>query len=198
MSDMRYITIGCSAGSGPLIENIISHLPKTLIHPIIVVRHISQQNENTTLAELLAIKYDRDIREPLDKEYLKKGVIYFAPAGYHLHVEKEGFFSLSLEDKVNYSRPSIDVFFDSIAHAFGSNVVGIILSGANSDGANGISTIKHYGGCTIAQDPEKAEFPTMPLAAINNNVIDHIFDINRICQFINNIKGSNTIESKIN
>jgi two-component system chemotaxis response regulator CheB len=105
------------------------------------------------------------VKEAEDKEEVAAGTVYFAPANYHLLVEREGFFSFSTEEPVNFSRPSIDVFFESVAIAYGPRAIGVVLTGANADGTAGLRSILEYGGRAIVQDPRTAEFPKMPEAA---------------------------------
>ena len=112
------------------------------------------------------------------------GNIYFAPPGYHLYVESDGYFGLSLDALVNWSRPSIDVLFESAARAYDRNVVGLLLTGANSDGVQGIREIKRLGGVTIAQDPLTALAPMMPKMAIETGCVDHIAKIQDVAALL--------------
>jgi two-component system chemotaxis response regulator CheB len=129
------------------------------------------------------------VRQADEKESIKGGVIYFAPPDYHLLIEKDGTFSLTHDLPVNYSRPSIDVLFETAADVFKTRLLGIILTGANHDGAEGIRAISRYGGTTIAQDPETAEYPEMPKAAIKTGCIQHIMKLEDISRFLlNSIK----------
>jgi len=118
---------------------------------------------------------------------VESGTIYFAPANYHLLVEPDKTFSLSTEARVNYSRPSIDVLFESAADTYMDRLVGIILTGANSDGTNGAARIKELGGLIIAQDPETAEADAMPMSVVKHVQVDHILALNRIGDFINSL-----------
>jgi len=127
------------------------------------------------------------VKEVEDKMPVESGTIYFAPANYHLLVEPDKTFSLSTEARVNYSRPSIDVLFESAADTNMDRLVGIILTGANSDGTNGAARIKELGGLIIAQDPETAEADAMPMSVIKHVLVDHILALNRIGDFINSL-----------
>jgi two-component system chemotaxis response regulator CheB len=118
-----------------------------------------------------------------DKQWLKPGTIYLAPANYHLLVER-GELSLSVDEAVSYSRPSVDVMFESAADAYGAAVVGVVLTGANADGAKGAARIKKRGGFVIAQDPATAESPAMPQAAIDETRVDRILPLERIGPFL--------------
>jgi two-component system chemotaxis response regulator CheB len=189
--------IGCSAGSSNVLESIVINLPQDFSIPIIIVRHISPERQSLSYAELLSQKFDKKVEEPMDKSKIEKGTIYVAPPGYHLLVEKEGYFSLSLEDKVLYCRPSIDLLFESAAHAFGPNLSGIILSGANSDGSLGLSKIKEFGGVTIAQNPDSALFPLMPKSAIQFGIIDYIMNVDEIFNYLKKINKDVLNENSI-
>lgn len=180
----KYIVVGCSAGSGPLIKSILTSLPKDFVIPIIFVRHVGSNNNNIKYLDILSEDIGINIKEAEDKELLETSTIYMAPAGYHLLMEQMGSFSLTLDEKVNFNRPSIDLFFESIAYVYGSEVVGIILSGANSDGAFGLKKIKESGGMVIVQDPETAEFQSMPISAIKETEVDHICPIKKIISLI--------------
>jgi two-component system chemotaxis response regulator CheB len=124
------------------------------------------------------------IVEPNDKEPIKTGKIYLAPANYHLYVELGNRFSLSTEDAVNHSRPSIDLSFFSASYNYKRKLVGIILSGANKDGALGLKSVKDNGGLTIVQDPNECQVPTMTLASMNATNVDHVFSTNKIINFL--------------
>jgi two-component system chemotaxis response regulator CheB len=118
-----------------------------------------------------------------DKQWIKPGHVYLAPANYHLLVER-GAFSLSVDDAVSYSRPSIDVLFESAADAYGASVAAVVLTGANSDGARGVKAIKKRGGFVVVQDPKTAEAPSMPTAAIAAARVDQILPLERIGPFL--------------
>lgn len=163
------VLIGGSAGSIPLIFNILSALPGRLKIPIIIVLH-RHKNVVSEFAEILkGHAKNICIIEPDDKQPLLPSNIYLAPQNYHLLIEQDFTFSLDYSELVNYSRPSIDVTFESAAHVFRNGVTGILLSGANSDGSEGIRTILEYGGEAWVQEPVTAEYPTMPQRAIELN-----------------------------
>jgi two-component system chemotaxis response regulator CheB len=119
------------------------------------------------------------VREPADKEPIEPGAVYLAPADYHLLVEPDGF-ALSTDGPVQHSRPSIDVLFDTAADTYGDRLIGVILTGANADGAYGLSRIKRRGGTTIVQDPETAEKRAMPDAAIATGAADRVVPLEQI------------------
>ena len=118
-----------------------------------------------------------------DKQWIKPKTVYLAPADYHLLVEK-GEFSLSVDEAVSHSRPSIDVLFESAADAYGPSLIGVILTGANNDGASGVRRIKSRGGLVVAQDPKTAEAPSMPEAAIATGAVDQILPLDQIGPFL--------------
>ncbi len=180
----KCILIGCSAGSGQLISYLLNNISRDFVIPVIILRHIGQYNNRGDYTKILADETGLNIREPEDKELLEPSTIYFAPPGYHLLLNESNSFSLSLDERVNYNRPSVDILFESAVYAFGSEVIGIILSGANCDGAEGIKKIKECGGITIIQDPQTAEYPTMPESAINLTDVDYICSIENINQLI--------------
>ncbi|MEI7983582.1 MAG: chemotaxis protein CheB, partial [Bacteroidota bacterium] len=114
-----------------------------------------------------------------------KGMAYLAPPNYHLLIEPDFSFTLTIDERVNYARPSIDVLFETAAEAFKDQLIGIILTGANNDGSKGLKKISEYGGLTIVQDPETAEVDSMPRAALRETVVDHILTIDEISTLLN-------------
>ncbi len=179
----RIIVIGSSAGGLQALKIIFSLFKNDFSIPIIVVQHISPHSDNyitTYLDKICKIK----VKEANEKEIIEDGTIYFAPPNFHLLLEENFTFSLSTEERVNFARPSIDVLFETAAFAYGNNVVGIILTGANFDGAAGLKTIKKYGGTTIVQDPKTAEVDTMPSSAIRESKVDHILSLEEIAKLL--------------
>jgi two-component system chemotaxis response regulator CheB len=157
------IVIGGSFGGMHALEVILSSFPKSFAIPIAIVLHRHAQSGEILTKQIQ--KYtELTVREPEDKEPIVPGV-FVAPAGYHLLVEP-GWFGLSLDPPEIYARPAIDVLFESAAHAFGQQVLGVILTGASADGARGTACIREYGGMMVAQNPATAESPRMPGAAI--------------------------------
>ncbi len=177
------VIIGASAGGFVALSRILSLLPGDYSIPIIVVQHRSRDYREL-LEEVLQRKSPIRIKQVNEKESLEKGFVYLAPSDYHLLIEEDFTFSLSDDPPVNYSRPSIDVSFESAAEIFREKLIGIILTGANNDGSKGIRKIKNYGGTTIAQDPKEAQFPMMPRSAVNTGMIDFIFSLNEIGSFL--------------
>ena len=179
----KAIVIGGSAGSFQGVVKILSCLPPDFELPIILCLHRLKHVRNG-FVEALSIKSTKPVIEPHDKESIKKGRVYLAPSNYHLSVELGNSFSLSTEEMINNSRPSIDVTLESAAYVFRHRLIGILLSGANSDGAVGMKKIKDRGGLTIIQDPEECMIKTMPTAALNLTEIDYILNTEDITKFI--------------
>lgn len=192
MSDVKLyeaIAIGVSAGGLSALEKILPKLDKYIPMPVFIVQHISPDSDNYLPKHFDARSFVT-VKEGEDKEKATPGTVYFAPPNYHLMVEYERTISLSTEGRVNYSRPSIDVLFDTAADAYGNKLIGVILTGANSDGALGLKKIKKFGGLTIVQSPETAEADAMPKAAIEAVEVDHILPLDEIGDFLNTLAMS--------
>ena len=173
------VVIGASAGGFAALLTILQGLPATYPLPLVAVLHLPDNHESR-LAELFGYRLALQAREARDKESLAPGVLYFAPSGYHLSVENDYSFSLSGEERVSYARPSIDVLFSSAADAYGPALAGILLTGANHDGAAGLAGMQVAGALTIVQDPASAEVPTMPEAALRRMTPDLILPLAEI------------------
>ena len=173
------VVIGASAGGFEALLAILKGLPATYPIPLVAVLHLPDHHESR-LAELFGYRLELQAREARDKEPLAPGVLYFAPPGYHLSIENDYSFSLSGEDRVSYARPSIDVLFASAADAYGPSVAGILLTGANFDGAAGLAGMQVAGGLTVVQDPASAEVRTMPEAALRRMTPDLILPLAEI------------------
>lgn len=159
------VVIGASAGAVQALLKVLPALPATYPIPILVVVHVPSDRDNA-LVGLFADKCLLKVKEAEEKEPALGGTIYFAPSDYHLLVEQDGTLSLSSDEPVHHSRPAIDVLFQSAADAWGEALAGIILTGANHDGAAGLRAIVEAGGAAIVEDPASAEMPAMPLAAL--------------------------------
>jgi two-component system chemotaxis response regulator CheB len=162
---IQAIAIGTSAGGLEALSVILPALPQSFKLPIFVVVHVPP-DRRSLLPELFRAKCRIPVREPEDKEPIADGTVYFAPPDYHLLVEKDNYLSLSSDEPVFYSRPSIDVLFESAADVYGPALMAIILTGANQDGAAGIKGIARSGGTVIVQDPAEAFAAAMPEAAL--------------------------------
>lgn len=190
------ILIGGSAGSVEVLIKLIPLIPADFPHAIVVAIHRKATVEYH-LEDVLNRKSKIKVYEIQDKMQLESGKMYLVPGDYHLLLDKSGELCLDVSEKVNFSRPSIDVTFESFAKAFGNRCIGILLSGANSDGAEGLKKIKEAGGLSIVQSPESAAVATMPMSAINLFFPDLIADTLKICNFINYC-SSKSIERIIN
>lgn len=177
------IVIGTSAGGLAALTRLLSAIPQNYTIPVIVVQHRSKE-ERDLLEIVLQQKCRISIKQADEKEMIKPGFVYIAPPDYHLMVEADRSFSLSIDSIVNYSRPSIDVLFESAAQVYKERLIGIVLTGSNGDGANGIKAIHRHHGLTIAQDPNDAEYPVMPAAGIRTGVIKRILTLGDIQQFL--------------
>jgi two-component system chemotaxis response regulator CheB len=175
--------IGTSAGGfhalSTLLENISSDYPI----PVVVVQHRAKDSRHL-FEQVLQQRCKIEIKQADEKETIKAGIVYIAPPDYHLLIEMDSTFSLSSDSPVQFSRPSIDVCFQSAAQVYKDKLVGIILTGANNDGAAGITTIRRMGGLTIAQDPAEAEYAFMTQASINTDSISHIWSLAVIRDFL--------------
>lgn len=159
------VVVGASAGAVEALLEVLPALPPSLPAPVLVVVHVPRDRENA-LPRLFAARCRVPVVEAEDKIPSAKGTVYFAPAGYHLLVERGGTLALSVDDPVHLSRPSIDVLFESAAYAYDARLLGILLSGANTDGAAGLALIRARGGLGWAQRPDTARVAVMPAAAI--------------------------------
>lgn len=184
--DYKAVMIGGSAGSFQVVTRIIASLRKDYTLPVFLCLH-RLKHVRSGFVEALSLKSALPIREPDDKDSIKPGVIYLAPANYHMYIELGNKFSLSTEEPVNHSRPSIDLSFMSAAYNYKQKLVGVILSGANRDGAAGLKRVKENGGLTIIQDPAECEVPTMTTACQQIMAVDHVFPTNEIIRFLNRI-----------
>jgi len=171
--------IGASAGGLSALTLILEGLPADYRLPVLLVQHRSK-DERGLLEEVLQDKCSVRVTQANEKEKISGGTVYVAPPDYHLLVEGDMTISLTADDKVNYSRPSIDVLFETAADAYRERLVGIVLTGANSDGRHGIEMIRSFNGLTIAQDPKEAEFPAMPRAAIESGAVKSILTLKEI------------------
>lgn len=179
VKNFKVVAIGGSAGSLEVVLHIVERLPANPSAIFVVILH-RKNDKDSVLQNLISQKTRLNVVEVEDKEVIHEGSIYLAPPDYHLLVENELIFSLDASEKINFSRPSIDVTFESVAEIFKDRVIGILLSGSNADGARGMEAIKNMGGRTIAQNPDTAEVGYMPQQAIKMGCVDHIVDGNKI------------------
>ncbi len=182
------VVIGSSAGGLNALKTIFKSLDRSFRIPFIIVQHISPDSENY-LIQILNDLNRLNVKEADEKEVPRRGMAYLAPPNYHLLVEPDRSFTLTVDERVNYARPSIDVLFETAAEAYRDALIGIILTGANNDGSKGLKKIKEFGGVTIVQDPENAEVDSMPKAAIRTAKVDHILTLEGIAAFLNDLEN---------
>ncbi|BCD85270.1 chemotaxis protein CheB [Pseudomonas solani] len=173
------VVVGASAGGVEALLTVFSGLPADYALPLVCVLHLPESRDSL-LADLFSRRLALRVKEAEDKESLRPGTLYFAAPGYHLSIERDHSLSFSREEPLHYSRPSIDVLFESAADCFQERLVGVLLTGANQDGAAGLAAIKQGGGLTVVQDPLEAQVPTMPEAALASHVPDHILPLRGI------------------
>ncbi|MGE8438925.1 MAG: chemotaxis protein CheB [Pseudomonas palmensis] len=177
------IVVGASAGGVSALLTVFAALPTDYAIALLCVLHLPD-DRHSQLAEVFSRRLQRPVQEARDKESVVPGMIYVAGPGYHLSVERDRSLSLSQEDRVHFSRPSIDILFESAADAYGDGLVGVLLTGANEDGARGLARIKEHGGTTLIQDPHEAQVAVMPEAALALHRPDHILPLNGIGQLL--------------
>jgi len=180
------IAIGASWGGLDAVGTLLDGIPKEVDQAIVVAQHRSAESSRGVLESLLQRHIGRPVSEPGDKEAIERCHVYVAPANYHLLVEG-GHFALSVDERVQYARPSIDVLFESVAEAYRDRAIGIVLTGANEDGAAGLAAIKRQGGVTIVQDPRTAERRVMPDAAIALSLADAILPLAEIGPYLSSL-----------
>lgn len=186
---MKYeaIVIGVSAGGMNALKILLSALPKGFSIPIVVVQHLDVHSHNY-FAMHLSRYCNLEVKEIDEKEPIEKGYIYVSPPNYHSLIEKDKTFTLTVEERVSYARPSIDLLFETAADAFEEGLIGIILTGANHDGSYGVKKIKENGGIVIVQDPETAEFDAMPRYAIKSTKVDYLLNLEDISKLLLNLE----------
>lgn len=183
MKEIQLIVIGGSAGAFLSILDIVKSLPQEFKFPILIVLH-RKYSTQYDLDKLLSRQWNVKIKEITDKEKIEPGVAYLSPPDYHVLIEKEGIFALDNSEAVWYSRPSIDIAFESAVDVYEDKILAILLSGANRDGADGLLTIKEAGGITIVQDLEEAKFQAMPSAALEQQAQTYILNIEQIKKYL--------------
>ncbi|BBR54404.1 MULTISPECIES: chemotaxis protein CheB [Pseudomonas] len=179
MSGVAAVVIGASAGGVSALLQVLGGLPEGFAIPVLCVLHLPD-DRHSQLATVLQRRLHRPVHEARDKERIVDGVIYVAGPGYHLSIERDLTLSLSQEDPVHFSRPAIDFLFQSAADAYGAGLLGVLLTGANEDGAEGLLQIKNSGGRTVIQDPRDAQVAQMPEAALALQQPDHILSLSGI------------------
>jgi two-component system chemotaxis response regulator CheB len=177
------VVIGTSAGGVEALSVLLPALPATLRVPIFIVLHIPRDRPSL-LAGLFAHRCTRPVREAEDKEPVEPGTVYIAPPDYHLLLEDGPHLALSADDVVNFSRPSIDVLFESASDVYRDRLMGILMTGASHDGAAGLETVQRAGGVAVVQEPSTAMAPTLVQAALARIRPDHILPLPEIAQLL--------------
>lgn len=183
---VKLIVIGGSAGSLQVVLKILSYLKADYPVPILLVLHRNVQFDSS-LEELLSLRIDLKSKEIEEKDIIKPGCVYISPADYHVLIESDFTFSLDDSEKVNFSRPSIDVVFSSAALVYKETLMAILLSGANADGSEGLVKVKERNGIVIIQEPEEAIVPFMPQQALKSVVPDYILKASEIAGLLNSL-----------
>lgn len=179
MNVFEAVVVGSSAGGIRALENLLAPLPNDFPLPIIVVQHLRPESESY-LPKILATHCALPVKQAEEREIIQAGRVYIAPPNYHLLIEEDHSFSLSLEPPVRYARPSVDVMFETAVYAYRDKLIGIILTGANDDGSYGVKKLKQMGGYVIVQDPKTAEAEAMPKSAIAAAKVDKILPIEQV------------------
>ncbi|WP_148717285.1 chemotaxis protein CheB [Chitinolyticbacter meiyuanensis] len=182
------VVIGASAGGIDALLRVLPALPASYPLPVIVVIHLSDRYPSL-LAQLFAARMALPVHEAEDKQPIEAGHVYFAPPGYHLLVERNRHFALSIDAPVHYSRPAIDVLFASAADAYGAGLVGVLLTGANADGAAGLAAIARCGGRVWVQSPAEATVSAMPEAALKATKPDAIVTLDQLATLLVALPG---------
>jgi two-component system chemotaxis response regulator CheB len=183
------VVIGVSAGGLKALSVILPALPRDYPLPVLIVIHLPP-GKDSVVAELFADKCQVQVREAEDKEPIRPGIVYFAPPDYHLQVEPDRRLSLSNEEPVLFSRPSVDVLFETAADVYGAGLIGIVLTGANNDGAHGLRAIMLAGGTAIVESPELAYAGAMPQAALESCPGAYAWSLEDIAVYLKKVAGA--------
>lgn len=194
------VAIGASAGGVEALSVLLRAVPAGLRAAILIVLHLPRERDSV-LADIFSAKCARPVREAEDKEPVQPGTVYFAPPDYHLLVDRAGppggpsavQLALSADDLVNFSRPSIDVLFESAADVYGPRLLGIILTGANHDGAAGLAAVHEASGITVVQHPDTAQSSLMPMAAIKRSPVDYVLTLEQIAALLRTLDGDRVL-----
>jgi two-component system chemotaxis response regulator CheB len=180
----RILAIGTSLGGLNALTALLRALPGTLPVPVVVAQHRAPDGDGRGLGALLQEHTAMPVQDAEDKMELAAGAVYLAPSDYHLLIEAPGLLALSTDAPVRAARPSIDVLFETAAEAYGAGTLGVLLTGASADGADGAAAIKARGGRVIVQDPASAESATMPAAAIAATAVDYVLPLGDIGHYV--------------
>ena len=180
------VVMGCSAGGMNALRVVLAGLSDAFAVPVIVVCHTGS-DDVATFCDLISAATGLPVVEAREREQPVPGVVHVAPSGYHLLIERDGRFALSVDERVAFSRPAIDVLFDTAAVAFGDSLVAVVMTGANSDGAAGLKRIRARGGIAIVQDPADAYAAAMPIAALETAGADYCVPLDEIAPLLNRL-----------
>jgi two-component system chemotaxis response regulator CheB len=185
-SNVRYelLIMGGSAGSLAMVLKVLPLLKKEMNIAVIIIFHRGQSDDETIIVDMLSSRTEFAVKEADDKDEIMPGTIYIAPSDYHVLIEKNKTITLDASEKINFSRPSIDVSFESAADVYGAKLACMLLSGANADGVNGLKAAKNLGALIIVQDPVSAEMPYMPREAIENVPVDLQLNYTNLPSFV--------------
>lgn len=184
MKGCKALIIGGSAGSLDVLLKVLPALDPEIGFPVIIVVH-RKHGADSLLPDLLSSRTTLKVKEVDEKETIHAGTVYIAPSDYHLLIEQDHTFSLDYSEKINFSRPAIDVTFQTAAEVYKNKLACLLLSGSNSDGVEGLKSVKEWRGLAIVQDPNSAQVPYMPEQAIKNVAIDAVLPIEAMAEFIN-------------
>ena len=182
------VVIGTSAGGVEALSRLLPALPRGAPAAVFVVLHLPRERPSL-LVDIFAPKCGMAVREAGDKEPVEPGTIYFAPPDYHLLIDKGPQLALSSDELVNFSRPAIDVLFESAADEYRERLLGIVLTGGNQDGAAGLQAIRATGGMTVVQQPESAQVPYMPELALQQGKVDYVLTLEQIAALLGTLQG---------
>ena len=194
-TEFEAVVIGVSAGGLAALHVILPLLPEDFGLPVIIVQHLHIASGGYLVQDLNG-RCRLTVKQADEKEAIKPGMVYLAPPNYHLLVEEDRTFSLTVDRRVNYARPSIDVLFETAVLAYREKLIGVILTGANNDGSQGLKRIKEAGGLAVVQDPLDAEVDSMPRAALVAIAVDYILPLDQIGPFLVSIAKGNNYEQK--
>lgn len=183
IKNYQAVVIGASAGGMKALQAILKSLPQDYSLPIMIVQHMHPESDEY-MTKILNEECLLTVKQADEKESVKSGTVYFAPPNYHLLVEADKTLSLTVNERVCFARPSIDVLFETAADTYGESLIGIILTGGNYDGSRGLKRVKESGGLAIVQDPKSAEAESMPREAIAATKVDYILPLNEIGPFL--------------
>ncbi|MFT3717622.1 chemotaxis protein CheB [Pseudorhodoferax sp.] len=183
LDDVQAVAIGTSAGGVDALLRLLPALPAGLRTPVFVVQHLPRERPSL-LVDILAPRCRVPLREAQDKEPVEPGTVYIAPPDYHLLLDAGPRLALSVDAPVHYSRPSIDVLFQSAAELYGPHLLGLVLTGGNQDGSAGLDAIRAAGGLTAVQDPADAQVALMPESALAGGPVDFVLPLPRLAALL--------------